>query len=147
VKQPIILAIDAGTSKIKCVAFTTQGELLASRSCSNSYETLSDGGAVQSMLATREKVIATLILLIEELGNDAENVCSITVTAQGDGLLLTDEAGEPLHNGWLWLDSRAANIAREIESDAAYETIYTTSLIFSIKHTQRFIGKTLFIIL
>jgi len=122
--HPIFIGIDAGTSKIKCVAFGLDGSLIGSRECDNDYQLLDDGGAEQDPLDTRQKVIATLTDLVTTLGTDAASVCAIAITAQGDGLLLTDTQGEALHNGWLWLDSRAASIASEIERAPGYDTLF-----------------------
>ena len=65
----ILIGIDAGTSMIKCAAFTASGELLAVKSQANQYQTLPDGSAVQNMPATRAALIATLAELTTDLGD------------------------------------------------------------------------------
>ncbi len=125
--EPIFIGIDAGTSQIKCVAFSVQGELIDSTSCANHYNSTPDGGATQNMLTTRDKVLSTLAELANRLGDQSRQVKSIAVTAQGDGLLLTDKQGDPLHDGWLWLDSRAATIASDIETSPLYPTVFNAT--------------------
>lgn len=123
-KSSIIIGIDAGTSQIKCAAFTSDGELLVDRSTGNEYTSLADGTAEQSAPVTRNKVIDTLTLLVADLGAKATNVSAIAVTAQGDGLLLTDSTGHALHDGMLWLDSRAADIAADIQRSDSFPEIF-----------------------
>lgn len=120
----ILIGVDAGTSQIKCVAYSSSGEYIASRSVANEYKNLPEGGAEQSLSATREKVIQTLEMLVKDLGPRSQHVCAIAITAQGDGMLLTDIDGNPLHDGWLWLDSRAAQVASEIEQSQDYGVVF-----------------------
>ena len=56
-----------------------------------------------------------------------ERALALAVTGQGDGTWLIDANGEPVHDGWLWLDARAAAEAREIEASAGIDTIYRTT--------------------
>ena len=123
----ILIGIDAGTSMIKCAAFSVSGELLASRSRANRYHTSPDGAAVQSLPDTRDALIGTLSELTAELGADCGKVEAAAVTAQGDGTWLVDEDNEALHEGWLWLDSRAAGIAAELERSAGFASVFATT--------------------
>ena len=44
-KDGVLIGIDAGTSVIKSIAFTTKGEQIASAAIPNRYQTFADGGA------------------------------------------------------------------------------------------------------
>ena len=123
----ILIGMDAGTSMIKCAAFSTSGELLASRSRTNRYHTSPDGAAVQSLPDTRDALLDTLGGLVSDLGADRGRVGAAAITAQGDGTWLVDERNEALHEGWLWLDSRAAGIAAEIERGAGFAAVFATT--------------------
>ena len=123
----ILIGIDAGTSMIKCAAFSTSGELLAGRSRANRYDTSPDGAAVQSLPDTRDALVDTLGELVAELGPDRDRIKAAAVTAQGDGTWLVDENNEALHDGWLWLDSRAADIVTELEGSAGYASVFATT--------------------
>ena len=125
--KDILIGIDAGTSMIKCAAFSTSGELLAARSRANRYDTSPDGAAVQNLPDTRDALIDTLSELVAELGPDRDRIKAVAVTAQGDGTWLVDENNEALHEGWLWLDSRAAGIVTELERSAGYATVFATT--------------------
>ncbi len=123
-QEQIFIGIDAGTSHIKCVAFGSAGEELNSTSCNNEYQTLPGGCVEQNAVTTRDSMLSTLKALIGNLGSDAERVVSIAVTGMGDGMLLVDANGTPLHDGWLWLDSRAADTVAQLEQQTNYDVIF-----------------------
>ena len=123
----ILIGMDAGTSMIKCAAFSLAGELLASRSRENRYETSPDGAAVQNLAETRDALIGTLGELVSELGPAREGVRAAAITGQGDGTWLVGEDNEALHDGWLWLDSRSAGVAAEIERSARFASVFATT--------------------
>mgnify|MGYP006114676873 FL=1 len=63
--KDVIIGVDAGTSVLKAVAFTTNGKELASASTPNIYKTSNDGGVTQSPNQTWEncvKIISDLCL-------------------------------------------------------------------------------------
>ncbi|MEM6987552.1 MAG: FGGY-family carbohydrate kinase [Pseudomonadota bacterium] len=123
-EQDILIGVDAGTSLVKCVAFSVRGEVLSTASTPNDYLSVGEDCVEQDMHVTRDTVIATLARLVEQLGNDASLVKAVALTGQGDGMWLVDSAGEPVHNAWLWLDSRAASIASELENHADYARLF-----------------------
>jgi erythritol kinase (D-erythritol 1-phosphate-forming) len=114
--DPILIGIDAGTSVIKSVAFTLQGEQIAATAIPNSYTTLADGGVEQDMARTWVDTATTLKDLSAKVPNLASRVISIAVTGQGDGMWLVDKIGEPVAPAWLWLDARAV---KEVETFTA----------------------------
>ena len=109
-KDGVLIGIDAGTSVIKSVAFTTTGEQIAAAAIPNRYTTAADGAAEQDMARTWADAAATLKELSEKIPNLTERLIAISVTGQGDGMWLIDEAGEPVAPAWLWLDARSAAI-------------------------------------
>jgi len=58
----VIVGIDAGTSVIKAVAFTTAGKTLAVSARANQYRTTADGGCEQDVARTWTEAVATLYL-------------------------------------------------------------------------------------
>ncbi len=123
-KDGVLIGIDAGTSVIKSVAFTTAGEQIALAAIPNVYETLSDGGVEQDMARTWRDTAATLKQLSEKIPNLASRLIAISVTGQGDGMWLIDKDGEPVVPAWLWLDARAASIAEEFIRHSDYPAHY-----------------------
>ena len=125
--RDVLIGLDAGTSVIKAVAFDLSGRQLALASRRNSYATLPDGGVEQDMARTWTDTVAVLSELGEALPGLADRAVAIGVTGQGDGCWLVDAAGDPVHDGWLWLDARAAAEAREIAASSGIDTIYRTT--------------------
>jgi erythritol kinase (D-erythritol 1-phosphate-forming) len=123
-KDGILIGIDAGTSVIKSVAFTTSGEQIAISTIPNSYSTVEGGGIEQDMKRTWTDTAKTLKQLTEKIPNLARRLIAISVTGQGDGTWLVDKSGEPVAPAWLWLDARAASIAEDYVKHPNYSAHY-----------------------
>lgn len=123
-KRDLLIGVDAGTSVIKAVAFTTAGELVAMASRANSYMTPGPGQVEQDMLRTWADCAATLRELHELTPNLSTRVAAIAVTGQGDGTWLIDGDGEPVGGGLLWLDSRAAGLVASYMNSPGYAAHY-----------------------
>ena len=120
----VLIGIDAGTSVIKSVAFTTAGEQIAAAAIPNAYQTFADGGAEQDMARTWRDAAETLRQLSGKVPDLAKRLVAIAVTGQGDGMWLIDKAGEPVAPAWLWLDARAAAIAEDFVNSADHAAHY-----------------------
>ena len=123
-KDGVLIGIDAGTSVIKAVAFSIEGEQLAVAAVPNSYVTLPDGGVEQDMARTWTDTVATLQQLVAKIPKLASKLVAIAVTGQGDGMWLVDKAGEPVAPAWLWLDARSASIVDEFTALPAFDDHY-----------------------
>ena len=120
----VLIGIDAGTSVLKSVAFTVDGQHIASAAIPNSYETLPDGGVEQDMARTWRDAAQTLKDLGVKVPNLSSRVIAISVTGQGDGMWLVDREGQPVAPAWLWLDARAASIAEDFTRHPDYAAHY-----------------------
>jgi len=116
VNKDIIIGIDAGTSLIKAVAFTTNGKELGISSTPNEYKIKPNGKATQSLELTWKNCCKVIKNLKDQFNNFENRVCLISVTGQGDGTWLIDENGEPVCDAWLWLDSRSSDIAKKLSN-------------------------------
>lgn len=119
--RPVLLALDSGTSVIKAMAFTADGTVLATASRPNAYRSLPGGGVEQDMRRTWDDAVAVLAELSAVLAGrhpDAR-VAALGITGQGDGTWLIDAGGEPVGDGWLWLDGRAGAIVDELTASGA----------------------------
>jgi erythritol kinase (D-erythritol 1-phosphate-forming) len=149
----VLVGIDAGTSVIKAVAFTADGQQLAVAARPNTYTTKSDGSAEQDMARTWSDTAATLRELAEKIPNLSNRLIAISVTGQGDGMWLVDEVGEPVSPAWLWLDARAASIAEEYIASSKYIKHYartgtgvnacqmSTQLVWMHRHRPEVLAK------
>ena len=125
--DPVLIGLDAGTSVIKAVAFEADGRQIAAASRPNTYTTLPDGGVEQDMHRTWRDVVAVLQDLLAGAPALAGRAAALAVTGQGDGCWLIDAEGAPVHDGWIWLDARAAATARALDATEGAETIYRTT--------------------
>ncbi|MHA6262298.1 FGGY family carbohydrate kinase [Arenibacterium sp. CAU 1754] len=120
--RELLIGIDAGTSLIKAVAFDLTGRQVATASCKNTSIPLPDGGVEQDMGWTWRDTAAVIADLGTRIDRLSDRVIGLGVTGQGDGTWLIDGAGRPVHDGWLWLDSRAARDAERLQkSDVIYQ--------------------------
>jgi erythritol kinase len=115
--RQLILALDAGTSVLKAVAFDRDGQPAGIASLPNHYTERPGGIAEQDMVATWASAAKVIAELAARLG-DAE-IIGLAVTGQGDGTWLIDAGGEPVAPALLWLDARAGGIAERLRGSAA----------------------------
>lgn len=120
----IIIGIDAGTSVLKSVAFSRDGRQLAVAAIANDYVTFPDGGVEQDMTRTWADAVTTLQQLGEKIPDLASRLIAISVTAQGDGMWLIDQDGEPVGPATIWLDNRAASIVEDYVGSPHYAAHY-----------------------
>ncbi len=113
----MLLGLDAGTSVVKAVAFSADGDVL--RVAGRPMRTVvpSPGRNEQDL----EAVIAACGEVIREV-SAGEPVELLGITAQGDGLWLLDANGQAVRPPILWSDARAAAIVSDwIASGVAAE--------------------------
>jgi erythritol kinase (D-erythritol 1-phosphate-forming) len=122
--EALIVAVDAGTSVIKAVAFDAEGRIVAATGELNRYRNLPGGGVEQDMDRTWADAAAALAALAERVPDLARRAAALAVTGQGDGTWLVDRAGEPVAPAWLWLDSRAAGIVEEFDRSGVRRAIF-----------------------
>ncbi len=125
--RDILIGIDAGTSVIKSVAFDLAGRQLAATALPNHYTTRPDGAAFQNMQRTWDDCARTLRDLAELVPDLARRTAAVAVTAQGDGTWLVGKDNAPMTDGWIWLDARAADLARELRALPSDRTRFETT--------------------
>ena len=102
------IGIDVGTSGLKAVAVSPEGDILREKTVR--YPTRLAGlGAEQDARAWWQ---AATEALPEVVGG--EDVCGVAVTAQGPTLVCVDSGGEPLGAALTWIDRRARQEADEL---------------------------------
>jgi erythritol kinase len=124
VTDAVLIGLDSGTSVVKAVAFDAGGRQLAAASRPNAYATLPGGGVEQDMRRTWDDAAAVLRELLEANPALGPRVAALGVTGQGDGCWLVDAEGAPVHDGWLWLDGRAAAEARRLAALPGIGAVY-----------------------
>jgi sugar (pentulose or hexulose) kinase len=119
----VLIGVDAGTSMIKAVAFTTEGESLYRASRENEVLVPETGWREQDLDDTWDATAATLREVVEHLDDDDE-ILGLGVTGQGDGCWLVDEAGEPARDAILWSDGRADGIVQQWQESGVNDELY-----------------------
>ena len=120
----ILIGLDAGTSVIKAVAFSGDGEQLGMASQANSIMHVKGGGVEQDMVATWDRTVQVLRDLAGQIPDLPRRTAALAITGQGDGTWLIDAKGEPVAPAWLWLDGRSGPIVEELRESGAGERIY-----------------------
>ncbi|MFM9106606.1 MAG: FGGY family carbohydrate kinase [Chloroflexota bacterium] len=108
----MLIGLDAGTSVVKAVAFSEEGEVLRVASRPTTTLTPAPGRTEQDP----EEVIAAVAATLREVAA-GETPRLIGITAQGDGVWLMDADGRPVRPAILWSDARAAAIVERWMAD------------------------------
>ncbi|WP_221625716.1 FGGY-family carbohydrate kinase [Halobellus ruber] len=116
------MAVDAGTSSIKTVAFDLSGTELAIATRETTTLRPTPGHVEQDPSAIWDQTVATLREVTAALPDGATPL-GVGVTGQGDGLWAITEAGDPVRNAALWSDSRSTEILEEWASDGRLDRI------------------------
>jgi erythritol kinase len=120
----MIIGVDAGTSMVKAVAFSTEGEALAVESRRARLHYPGPDRAEQDL---DEIVAATGEVVRGVAARSGEVPDAIGLTGQGDGLWLLDEQGYPIRPGISWLDARAGYVVEEWISSGVFEAVFRRS--------------------
>ncbi len=118
-----LLAHDLGTSGNKATLFTSQGELVASRT--HPYDTVYSAGnrAEQNPHDWWKAVCASSRALLDDI--DAGSIRAVALSAQMMGCLCVDRDGKPLRNSIIYSDQRATEettrILEKIDAKAFYK--------------------------
>ena len=117
-----LLAVDAGTSTIKAVAFGLDGAEIAVAKRETETRRPEPGHVEQEMSTVWDRTAAALREVTAALPEGTEPA-GVSVTGQGDGLWAITEAGDPAGNAVLWSDSRAAGILEEWDETGRLDAI------------------------
>ena len=110
--RDVLVAVDAGTTNVKTVAFDLMGAEVASATRETETAHPEAGHAEQEMGQVYAMTAETIREVVEGLPADAEPR-GVGITGQGDGLWAVTDEGDPVRNAILWSDSRAAGILDE----------------------------------
>lgn len=120
-----LIAHDLGTSGDKAALFTTDGRLV--KSCVASYEVhyFGEHCAEQNPEDWWSAVCRATREVLK--GIPAGQVLGLSFSAQMQGCLLVDDAGEPLRPSIIWADQRASEEAKLLGREIGADTIYSVT--------------------
>lgn len=113
--KPVIVAIDAGTTKIKAGLVDIDGRLIDLVSVDNDVISPFAGAFEMDMDKVWDKVCAATKELTGRNQDSEKDIAGLGITGQGDGLWPIDDSGKPIRNAILWNDTRTKHMKLEME--------------------------------
>ncbi|MCI9216309.1 FGGY-family carbohydrate kinase [Lachnospiraceae bacterium 42-17] len=120
--EKYIIGIDSGTTGIKAVLFDIQGKEIAKKGIplqgyfpeENQYE--------EDMLEIWDSALRCVKEVAAKV--DSSAIIGLGITAQGDGLWMVDENGEPVRRGCCFCDGRSAEFVDKWVEDGTCEKLF-----------------------
>ncbi len=114
-KQPLLLALDQGTSSSRAALFNPLGELVASASAPLAIEYPADGWVQQDPNAIWESQTQAMFKLEQKISKEQRNsVISCGITNQRETTVLWERStGKPCGPAIVWQDGRTANLCSQ----------------------------------
>ncbi len=131
--EKYIIGLDSGTSGIKAVLFDIQGNEIYKKGFALTAIHPHENWFEEDVYEIWEKAQ----LCIKDITSryDPESISGIGITAQGDGLWMIDEEGDPVRNGCCFCDGRAAKDLDRWNQEGV------TQKVFDIAGTRMFTGN------
>jgi L-xylulokinase len=105
-----LLGIDSGSTVTKAALFDLSGKEIAVASCQADTEYPHPGWTERDMNMLWQTTATTIRAVVAKSQIKPEEIAGIGCTGHGNGLYLLDRQGQPLRNGILSMDTRAADI-------------------------------------
>jgi xylulokinase len=122
-----LLGIDLGTTAIKVAVFDQAGEKLGDSTQEYKLITPSPLIVEQEVGVYWSAFKAGLAESLKEAGISGEEIAALSISAQGETLILTDKNGEPLRNAIVWMDNRAQEESLLLEKQFTNAVIHKTT--------------------
>jgi len=119
-----ILAVDLGTTALKCALHDPHGRVLAK--ATEEYQLVTpDLLSVEMDVETYWQAFKTSVArVLKESAVSPAGVKALGISAQGETLILVDGAGRPLRRAIIWLDNRAQDEAEELGKRFGHRAAY-----------------------
>ncbi len=112
--NPLLLAIDLGTSGPKVALYTVAGELLAGASAPTPLIFTPDGGVEQDPAVWWAAICTATRRVLAMVSGAAARVTGVSVTTQWSGTVALGADGNASGNAIIWMDARGARYIRQI---------------------------------
>ncbi|MCI3182072.1 glycerol kinase [Caulobacter sp. CCUG 60055] len=122
--EPLLLALDQGTTSTRAILFDAAGAALstASRPLRQSYP--ADGWVEHDAEEIFAACVAVLREAVERSGRAVADLAAIGVTNQRETVVVWDRAtGRPIHPAIVWQDRRTAAVCDRLRAAGAEETV------------------------
>lgn len=125
--KPYLLGIDIGTSACKIAVFDREGHVMAAAGKSYPVYYKKPGWAEQNPEEWWDAVCKGIKEALEKGGIQAEDIAGIGIDGQSWSAIAVDKSGEVLTNTPIWMDTRAADICRELQEKIGAGEIFALS--------------------
>ncbi|HEU4550593.1 MAG TPA: FGGY family carbohydrate kinase, partial [Rhizomicrobium sp.] len=112
--QDLVLGYDFGTSAVKAALLAQDGTIVAATTQAYPLMLPQRGWAEQDPRDWWTAMGAASRALTASVPDAAGRIAAIGLSAQMGGVVPVDAVGGALHNALIWLDTRSADIAREL---------------------------------
>jgi glycerol kinase len=124
----LILALDAGTTGVRTVAFDRDLEVVDEEYRELTQYFPSPGEVEHDALEIAELALVTLSEVASRASRDGHRVLALGITNQRETTVGFDrDTGQPLHRAIVWQDRRTADLCRELESDGHAPAVRATT--------------------
>jgi gluconokinase len=126
-RAPLIVALDAGTSSVRALAFDSLGRVIDETEEQLPYalETTPDGGATFPAEPLFDLIVKAIDGVVARLGEAAARVAAVGSTSFWHSLMGIDAAGTPTTPVFYWADTRsspeATALRTELDADAVWQ--------------------------
>lgn len=114
--ESILISLDAGTTRVKAVAYSAGGELLAGADATLAMQTPEPGAAELDPGALAGACLEVLSRVARDI-TGLGRVEALVLSAQGGSTLAAGGQGEPLTGLITWMDTRHLDVLRGWEED------------------------------
>ncbi|MFC3070350.1 glycerol kinase GlpK [Phenylobacterium soli] len=115
--EPLLLALDQGTTSTRAILFDAKGRALAEAGRPLQQFYPQDGWVEHDANEIYEASVAVLREAVQKAARRMEEVAAIGVTNQRETVVLWDRAtGEPVHKAIVWQDRRTAGVCDRLRA-------------------------------
>ena len=118
-RAPLLVALDAGTSSVRALAFDQRGHALAATEEQLPYrlETTPEGGATVPAEPLFDLTVKAIDGVVTRLGDEAPDVAVVGSTSFWHSLMGIDASGAPTTPVFYWADTRSSQEATRLRAE------------------------------
>ncbi len=126
--MPVVIAIDAGTTGVRAIAFDHRGTAVSSAYREFTQHFPRPGWVEHDPVEIWEQVKVVVAEVAADLADRGESVVTIGITDQRETVVVWDRGtGRPLHRAIVWQDRRTANRCDQLRADGRLPLVRATT--------------------
>ncbi len=125
-REPLIIALDAGTSSVRALAFDAAGRDIRKTEEQIKYvlDTNAEGAATVPAAVLFDLTVRAIDGVVQRLGDRARDVAAVGSTSFWHSLMGVDATGEPTTPVFYWADRRSASQAAALRANLDADAIW-----------------------